>query len=268
MSLGLLILSIAGSAQAAEYAYELSMPEMLDGAEQVVNGRVGNTTTEWGDDGLIYTVVTLQADQTLHHSNAPEVTFRVPGGTVGDLSLTIPGAPVFSVGQDVVVFLDGDRLRGFGQGAFLVKDGLAQRDLGNELEIDAPSIPLKNLMGDAEAAQSCLRDQTVAAYEQGWSLRGSAMTRIGANDAEGFTVTMMEGIEYRVSLCSDQHSQGLEFVVFDEYERDLAGVETSGSGAELRFTPPHTGNYTFAIYNDGLAVDTWRTSVGFAITYR
>jgi hypothetical protein len=268
VSLGLVILSLSSPAPAAEYAYEISMSEMLDGAEQVVNGRVEDTKTEWGDDGLIYTVVTLQSEDTLHHSNAPDVTFRVPGGTVGDLSLTIPGAPVFSVGQDVVVFLDGDRLRGFGQGAFLVEAGLAKRDLGNALEIDAPALPVKSLLGDVEAAQSCLRDQTLAAYEDGWSLRGSAMARVGADDAEGFTVTMIEGLEYRVSLCADQHSEGLEFIVFDEYGRDLAGVETSGRGAEVRFTPPHTGNYTFAIYNGGLVVDTWRTSVGFAITYR
>ena len=60
----------------------------------------------------------------------------------------------------------------------------------------------------------------------------------------------------------------MEFIVFDEDGRDLAGVETSGRGAEVRFIAPHTGSYTFAIYNDGLAVDTWRSSIGFAITYR
>ena len=192
----------------------------------------------------------------------------MPGGTVGEVSLTIPGAPTFTVGQDVIVFLDGERLRGFGQGAFLVQDGLATRELGNSLEEDAPAIPLKSLMGDAQAAQACLRDQTMAAYEEGWSLRGSAMARVGENDAEGFSVTMMEGLEYRISLCSDNQSKGLEFIVFDEDGRDLTGVATSGREAEMIFQAPHTGSYTLAIYNDGLAVDTWRSSVGFAITYR
>ncbi len=268
MSVGLLFLSLTATAPAAEYAYQLPMADMLDGAEQVVDGTVEETATEWGDDGLIYTVVTLKTAESLHHSNAPEVTFRVPGGTIGDLSLTIPGAPVFSAGQNVVVFLDGDRLRGFGQGAFLVEAGMARRSLGNAVDAGDPAIPVKHLLGDAEAAQSCLRDQTIAAYEDGWSLRGSAMARVGSDDAQGFSVTMIEGLDYRISLCADDQAQGLELVIFDEDGRDMAGVETNGRGAEILLSPPHTGRYTLAIYNDGLPADTWRTSVGFAVTYR
>ena len=93
------LIAAISSAEATTYGRVLPMADMLEKSEQVVQGTVAELSADFGDDGLIWTVVTLDVDDTLDRSSAAQVSFRLPGGTVGDLSLTVPGAPVFEPGQ-------------------------------------------------------------------------------------------------------------------------------------------------------------------------
>jgi len=255
-------------AQATTYGQRLPMDTMLNHSEQVVRGEVAEVTPEWADDGLIWTVVTLDVEETLERTAATQVQFRVPGGTVGDLSLAVPGAPSFQLGQDVLVFLDGDRLRGFGQGAFLVQEGVAWRGLGNELEANPTRRPLTQLMGDMVEAKDCIRTRSVISYEKGWSLRGTAGTRMAADDEKAFSLTLMEGMQYRLDLCGDANAGPLDLVLYDTDGRELAWETGPAGQTELLFRPESTGQYFVAIVNESLASDALRTSVVLSISYR
>lgn len=262
------LISLTIPAAATAYTEFLPMGDMLTGSEQVVRGAVAETSAAFADDGLIWTTVTLDVDETLHRSNRVQVQFRVPGGTVNDLSLSVPGAPRFEAGQDVLVFLDGDRLRGFGQGAFLIEDGEAFRGLGNALEAAPFRAPVKRLIGDSAAAQACLRTHLQADYEQGWALRGSTIARMGAGDERAFAVNLYSGIEYSMRACGDDQSGPLDIVVYDEDGREVVWEVGDTREAGVRFTPDDSGTYYVAVVNESIAMDAFRASVGLSISYR
>ena len=54
---------------------------------------------------LPFTVVTLQRLESLKGSAPETLTLRLPGGRVGDLAWWVPGTPVFSPGEEVVLML-------------------------------------------------------------------------------------------------------------------------------------------------------------------
>jgi hypothetical protein len=60
-----------------------------------------------GDRRSIETVVTLVVTQSLKGDPGPVVVFRVPNGQVGRYRRVVVGAPEFSVGDEVVLFLRG-----------------------------------------------------------------------------------------------------------------------------------------------------------------
>jgi hypothetical protein len=107
--------------------------ELTRDAGAIVRGRITGTTVQWtGDRRSIETVVTLATEASLKGSLGAAVQFVVPGGALGRYRRILVGAPEFTVGQHVVVFLgwQGPRvpyLIGLGQGVFRVE---ADRDRG------------------------------------------------------------------------------------------------------------------------------------------
>ncbi len=107
--------------------------ELARDAGAIVRGRVAETVVQWtGDRRSIETVVTIETEASLKGSLGASVRFVVPGGALGRYRRIFVGAPEFSVGQRVVVFL-GWRgpgvpyLLGLGQGVFRVE---ADRERG------------------------------------------------------------------------------------------------------------------------------------------
>lgn len=255
-------------AQATTYGHVLPMPELLDRSEMVVRGVVADTTAEVGEDGLIWTHVTLDVDETLSHSNQAEVTFRLPGGTVGDLTLSVPGAPVFSEGQDVMVFLDGDRLKGFGQGAFLIEEGQAWRGLGNELEAEPVRRPVQHVIGDLDSARDCIRLNASASYEDGWSLRGAQGARMAAGEERVMSITMVAGLEYRLEVCGDSQVGPVDLAVYDAEGREIAWQSGSKGQLALTFRPEDTGEHFVVLVNQSLPVEVLRSGLMLSLSYR
>lgn len=129
-----LCITLCAGWAAATTLLKLDMPELVEQSEQIVHGSVTEITPRRAD-GRIYTYITLEAREHLKGEPAETVTFRVLGGRMGDLATIVHGTPDFSLGEEVVVFLERPRqgaelvVAGMIQGKFQVATGPDQRTL-------------------------------------------------------------------------------------------------------------------------------------------
>lgn len=115
----LLVAGVAQSAHAAQ-AYQ-SIEDFVDGASDIVAGRVVEATARWGDKGRIFTDVTVEISSTAK-GNAEKanstITFSVVGGRIDGLAMVASEMPTFKQGEDLVVYL-----REYKPGKFAVYGG-------------------------------------------------------------------------------------------------------------------------------------------------
>jgi len=103
-------------------------------ADAVVHGRVAGARSHPGSGGgLIFTEVSVMPIEWWKGAGGQQsIALRVEGGIVGDIGQTVAGAPAFSPGDEVVVFLRRIasglyEVERFGLGKFLVKPGASGR---------------------------------------------------------------------------------------------------------------------------------------------
>jgi hypothetical protein len=110
-----------------------SMRDIVDGSELIVHGRVLDVRSEMtASRRSIHTFVTVAVDEALKGRPGRTVIFRVPNGQVGRYRRVIVGAPEFTAGEEVVVFLHGTApaiptLFGLSQGVYRVSQDPARR---------------------------------------------------------------------------------------------------------------------------------------------
>jgi hypothetical protein len=268
MKLSVLIaLFLPYAAIAAEYPVLLTPEEMLAEADDVVHGVVDKTSVERGADGLFYTRVVLSVKRSLDRVGQRYFSFKVPGGAIDGVQLSVPGAPRFSVGEEVVVFTADDGILGFGQGAFIVgtEGTLVQRALPQDARVVSG---VTRLLGDHDEASACLSDQSRIALDEDWSLRGTVTSGIAAHRSRGVSMVLIEGLTYRLSLCSDGHSGTLDASVYDPSGTEVTHVAPVGEATVMKFTPEQTGPYTLVVHSDEMKQDMLRSSFGVVVAYR
>lgn len=82
--------------------------EMVAGSQLVIHGRVVDVRAQMvGDRRTIESVVTVAVDDAIKGSPGSAVVVRVPGGLVGRYQRVMVGAPTFTHGEEVVLFLTG-----------------------------------------------------------------------------------------------------------------------------------------------------------------
>ena len=81
--------------------------QMVREADVIVRGTVVAVQGQLGPRRQIETVITLQVIDTLKGTPAEQTLFRVPGGRVGQYRRVMVGAPQFSAGDEVFLFLKG-----------------------------------------------------------------------------------------------------------------------------------------------------------------
>ena len=83
-------------------------PDVVNGSQLIVHGRVVDVRSQMtAGRRSIHSFVTVAVDQALKGNPGAAVTFRVPQGQVGRYRRIVVGAPEFSVGEEVLVFLTG-----------------------------------------------------------------------------------------------------------------------------------------------------------------
>jgi hypothetical protein len=85
----------------------LDAAALVNGSDLVVRGTVTRVDSHWtGDHRRIITDVTLNVTETLKGSAGQTVLIEQPGGVVGNIGQRVDGTAPFSVGEEVVVFLE------------------------------------------------------------------------------------------------------------------------------------------------------------------
>jgi len=111
---------------------KLSVEEMSRQAELIVTGKVTQVASQWSSDQTtIYTFTTVQVMKCVAGACGEKVLLKHRGGTVGDRTLSIPGTPELSQGQEVLLFLrkdpEGEKgyfaVVGMCQGLFAIEKG-------------------------------------------------------------------------------------------------------------------------------------------------
>ena len=84
----------------------LTFAELVQESSAVVHGRVTEVRGQWtADRSGIESLVVVEAAAYMKGALGDHVTVRVPGGQVGKFVNIIPGAPRFTEGDRVVLFL-------------------------------------------------------------------------------------------------------------------------------------------------------------------
>ena len=86
-----------------------SLDSLVERSDTIVAGEILDMRSSWTTDRReIFTTVTLRPDRRFKGNRRSLVRFRIPGGTVGDTRLTVTHSPVFTVGEQALVFLAGE----------------------------------------------------------------------------------------------------------------------------------------------------------------
>jgi hypothetical protein len=100
------------------------LDELVRGNELIVSGRVVDIHSYWNaDHTFILTDVRVRPDTFLKGTRrvSEDVTFTLPGGTVGETTVLLIGVPEMVPGSDYVVFLNREELPGAAD-RFTVRD--------------------------------------------------------------------------------------------------------------------------------------------------
>lgn len=126
-----LILAVLACAPlSATTVVQLDFDRLSRLAERVVRGEVVRVAPVRGENGYIYSDVTLRVlDANPKSLRGGEYTFRTVGGEMDGRRVSIQGMPLLREGEDVVLFLSADTGSVFGptvglwQGVFYVERG-------------------------------------------------------------------------------------------------------------------------------------------------
>jgi len=120
------------SITSASSVVRLSLPDIADHSGQIVTGKVMSIDSYWTEaygPRTIETRITLEQVAYFkgQRNRAIQFEFTVPGGTVGEMTMRIAGAPEFKQGESWVLFLLPEWKSfptvGLYQGAYQLVDG-------------------------------------------------------------------------------------------------------------------------------------------------
>jgi hypothetical protein len=94
----------AGATSGATTLERMSLDKMAAAAPVIVRARcTGNSAAR--DEGEIWTITSFDVEERWRGSPPAQITVRLLGGSLGDITSHVSGVPRFSPGEDVVLFL-------------------------------------------------------------------------------------------------------------------------------------------------------------------
>jgi len=114
-----ILLYEAGTENGYALVVKMSLDNLSREASSIVVGKVLDTQSRW-EDGNIYTYVTISVELYVKGAGDRQVTIKVLGGTVGDITEWVSDAPIFQVGERNLLFLKDNAVVGWSQGKFAI----------------------------------------------------------------------------------------------------------------------------------------------------
>ncbi len=108
--LGLIFVALVATPLFATTVKKMDLPELVATADSIVQGQVDSVETRW-ENRTAYTYVSVRVDDPLKGDRRRTILIRQLGGRIGALNVYVAGMPVFSEGDQVIVFLR-DRANG------------------------------------------------------------------------------------------------------------------------------------------------------------
>jgi hypothetical protein len=149
---------IAGGCHAISAMTYISVdfPTLVGEAQAIAIGRVAAVQPRWRSERRgVETALTFDVAQYLKGDLGRTVTLVVPGGQMGRYRSVMPGAPTFTDGEELILFLTVDtsrnaRVLGLGQGVFRIMTDHASgaRLVVPEILRAAPAGATKIVRGD------------------------------------------------------------------------------------------------------------------------
>jgi len=105
VGIALIVSSLAIPAFATTVA-KLSLEQLVQKADLIVQGQVESVYTQWDEDRrLVFTYVAIRVDEPLKGESPRSVLIRQVGGIVGTIQMSVVGVPQFRSGEMTLVFL-------------------------------------------------------------------------------------------------------------------------------------------------------------------
>ncbi len=96
------------SAPQASMLRTMSLAELVTAADQIVVGRIVSVNAAWDPaHRKIFSTIEVKVEESWKGSANGLVTIVQPGGTVGEIEMTVHGMPKFTVGERSLLFLQG-----------------------------------------------------------------------------------------------------------------------------------------------------------------
>jgi len=90
----------------------LNLDQLAGAADAVARVRCSGAESRW-ESGSIWTITTFDVVDAIKGNPAPRIVVRLPGGKVGPVTATVDGAPKFTAGEEVIIFLERSRADGY-----------------------------------------------------------------------------------------------------------------------------------------------------------
>ena len=110
----------------------MELSEVVRNSELIAEGTVQKVEARWdANQRLIYTYIDIRTAEKFKGAASSVVTVKLPGGTVGGITLDVAGMPQFQVGEHAIVFLSAypDRKNynvvGLNQGLYAITEDVA-----------------------------------------------------------------------------------------------------------------------------------------------
>jgi hypothetical protein len=162
-------LALIPAPSTAASAVMLTREQLVRESELVVRARAVEAMSAWSGDGsVILTRTRLQVQGFLKGKGPRDLWLEQYGGTVGDVTMAVPGDAKIEPGQDLVLFLrrgeDGMvHLTALSQAAYHVKGDKVARDMAGLvlfLKVDGKLVPTEHKPEPKEPLSKLVSDVT------------------------------------------------------------------------------------------------------------
>lgn len=261
------ILAFTPLSQAASYSQFYELDELAAASSQIVEGKIDRIEIR-SEDGKIISRVYLNVSKTWVGARTSELYVDVLGGTLDGLTMTVPGAPFFNVGEEVLIFVDHHRIVGFGQGAYTINGDLAQRIVSEGLPEPTSTLEASVSLPDEEKARSCLETSVWASYDDDWALRMMDTMHLSQEEYQSYPITVLAGTEYQLQACNDGNAKDVHLQLVDIEAQPVLEEREISKQAELFYKATESETLYLVVSASDFEPRAVQTGISISISYR